>query len=335
MPKGAPLNILVKLPVKIGDTVMAAFVLRGIKEQYPDCQLDVIMAKWFKDLAKLMPYIDEVHEFSKNEFPGPIGNFRYGKEIGKKKKYDLFICLPLSFSSATVGFFTGSKIRTGFHAEHRSLLFTKPIDRLPGLHIVEEFNYVFERYSGKKIEFRPLGFQPEKSNILDSNTNKFLILNVRSGPPSRSIPIDKSISIANVLLETYPHDIILIGAQNETKYVSQVKDSFSTNNRVVNLAGKTDLMELAYVLSKAEVVVTTDSGSAHIANAVGTPTVVLFGAEPEHRARPYDQSISKTLRVHDLKCAPCTSEYCKYNDNRCLSTIENSAILKLLNELIS
>ena len=126
MPKGPPLNILVKLPVKIGDTIMASFVLRGIKEQYPDCQLDVIMATWIKDLAKLMPYIDEVHEFSKNEYLGPIGNYRYGKEIGKKKKYDLFICLPFSFSSAIAGFFTDSRIRIGFNTEYRSLLLTKP-----------------------------------------------------------------------------------------------------------------------------------------------------------------------------------------------------------------
>ena len=115
-------------------------------------------------------------------------------EIGNKKKYDLFICLPFSYSSALAGFFTGSKIRIGFNTEYRRLLLTKPLKRPPGLHIVEEYNYIFESYSGKEIEFRPLNFLPGKSKILDSNANKTLILNVKSGPPSRSIPIDKAIS---------------------------------------------------------------------------------------------------------------------------------------------
>ena len=110
---------------------------------------------------------------------------------------------------------------------------------------------------------------------------------MKSDPPSRSISIDKAISLSNRLLKTYPHDIILIGAQSETEYINQVKNSFSTNDRVVNLAGKTDLMELTYVISKAEAMVTTDSGNAHIAIAVGTPTVVLFGATTLHRALKY------------------------------------------------
>lgn len=335
MKKNSSLKILVKLPLKLGDTIMAAYFLRAIKDFYPNCQLDVIMGKGLTDLLEFMPYIDQIHAFSKKEYPGPMGNFRFGKLLASKVKYDLFFCLPFSFSSALAGFFTGSKIRIGYKTEHRGILLTKSIKRPEGLHIVEEFNYLLENYTGKKVEFKALNFRPKKKPSFRLSDSKKLILNIKSGPPSRSIPIKKAISIIKSILERYSHEIILTGAPNENDYITQVKNAFVDNDRVINLAGKTNLLELAYVISKAECMITSDSGNAHVANAVGTPTVVLFGAAHEHRAKPYDQSISKTLRIHDLECAPCQSEHCKYNDNRCLANIENNLIIQSMEELLN
>ncbi len=329
------LKILVKLPIKLGDTIMAAYFLRAVKDFYPNCQLDVIMGKGLTALREFMPYIDQIHEFSKNEFPGPIGNYRYGKLIASREKYDLFFCLPFSFSSALAGFFTGSKIRVGYNCEHRGILLTKSIKKPPNLHIVDEFNYLLESVIGKKVEFKKLNFQPESKASFNLSNSKKLILNIKSGPPSRSIPIEKAISITRSLLERYSYEIILTGAPNEKSYITQVTNAFVDNVRVVNLAGKTNLSELAYVISKAECMITSDSGNAHVANAVGTPTVVLFGAAHEHRAKPYDQSISIELKLPDLECVPCESEQCKYNDNRCLANIENDKIIQAIGGLLN
>ncbi len=335
MSKSSDLKILVKLPVKLGDTIMAAYFLRAVKDFYPTCQLDVIMSKGLTDLRDFMPYIDHVHEFSKKEYPGPIGNYKFGRMIHKKDKYDLFFCLPFSFSSALAGFFSGSKIRIGYNSEHRRFLFTKSINRPIGFHIIEEFNFLLGSYTGKKVEFQKLKFQPNIEPSFKLSDNKKLILNIKSGPPSRSIPIEKAISIIKSILKRYSHEIILTGAPNEKNYITQVKNAFLQNASVINLAGKTNLLELAYVISKAECMITSDSGNAHIANAVGTPTVVLFGAAHEHRAKPYDQSISKILRLRNLECAPCQSEHCKYNDNRCLANIDNNQIIKSMEELLN
>jgi lipopolysaccharide heptosyltransferase II len=333
--KKVPKNILVKLPVKIGDTIMAAPVLRAIKEKYPESQLDVIMDELTIGLAGMMPYINTIHRFSKKKYSGPIGNYRCGRDIAKQKKYDLFICLPFSFSSALAGFFTNSKIRIGFNEEYRGFLFTRPIKRPEGMHIVEEFNYLFETFTKEKITFRPLNFLPKENNLIDFTRGKYLVLNIKSGPPSRSIPIDKSISLTEEILDNYPYNIILTGAPNEIEYVNQVKNHFQNEDRVIDMSGKTNLMELAYVISKSEIMVTTDSGNAHIANAVGTPTVVLFGATSLHRAYPYDQRISRTINNPSLPCLPCNKEYCRMKDNRCLATIGNAQVFSSIDSLIS
>lgn len=329
------LKILVKLPVKLGDTIMAAYFIRAVKEHYPNCQLDVILERGLIMLKEFMPYIDGIHEFSKKEFPGPIGNYRYGKLIASKERYDLFFCLPFSLSSALAGFFTSSKIRVAYDSEHRGILLNRAIKRPSGLHIVEEFNYLLESVTGEKVEFKKLNFRPGTETSFDLSDREKLILNIKSGPISRSIPIKKAISIIKSILERYAYEIILTGAPNEIEYIAQVKDAYKEDDRVVNIAGKTNLLELFYVISKAKGMITSDSGNAHVANAVGTPTVVLFGAAHDHRARPFDQSISKILRLQDLECAPCQSDHCKYNDNRCLANIENSAIVNSLDELIS
>ncbi len=328
------IKVLVKLPVKMGDTIMAAYFLRAVKEQFPTCQLDVIMAKGLTDLVTFMPYVDQVHEFSKGDFPGPLGNYRFGKLIASKEKYDLFFCLPFSFSSALAGFFTGAKTRIGYKTEHRGWLLTKAVKRPPGLHIVEEFNLLIETFTGKKIGFKPLNFQPNVKPSFPPGQEKKMVLNIKSGPPSRSIPVEKAISIIQFLLNKYPHEVVLTGAPNEVEYISKVKEAFSSDTRVIDLSGKTSILELAYIISKAECMITSDSGNAHVANAVGTPTVVLFGAAHEHRAKPYDQSISKVLKNHDLECVPCESEHCKYKDNRCLANIENAQIIQAVEELI-
>lgn len=313
---------------------MAAYFLRAVKDFFPQSQLDVIIAKGLTDLLTFMPYVDNYHEFSKQEYSGPMGNVRYGREIARKQKYDLFFCLPFSFSSGLSGFFTGSKVRIGYKAELRGFLFTNAIRRPKGLHIVEEFNYLLQAYTGRDVHFMPLDFQPPIALKIDLPPKEMLVLNIKSGPPSRSIPVEKAISIAREAMQRYDYDIVLTGAPNETDYISEVKDAFSDESRVHNLAGKTSILELFYVISMAVGMITTDSGNAHIGNAVGTPTVVLFGPAHPHRAKPYDQSISRIMRREDMSCVPCQSEHCKFHDNRCLSGIENSDIFKELNELI-
>lgn len=329
-----PSGILVKLPVKLGDTIMAAYFLRAVKELYPTCRLDVIIAKGLTDLLAFMPYVDGHYEFSKKEYPGPVGNYRFGRFIASQNKYDLFFCLPFSFSSALAGFFTKSRIRIGYRREHRGFLFTKAVKRPPGLHIVEEFMYLLSQFSGSETPFRPLGWDPPKPDSFSMPSENSIILNIKSGPPSRSIPVIKAIDVADVLLKKYPYDIILTGASSEVEYISQVKQAFPAEKRVINLAGKTSLSELFFVISEAKGMITTDSGNAHVANAVGTPAVVLFGAAHEHRAKPYDQSISKVLKYDDLECVPCESEHCKFGDNRCLTSIENTRILNALDAII-
>ncbi len=327
-------SILVKLPVKLGDTIMASYFLRALKAFYPEASVDVIMAEALVELADFMPYVDRVHGFSKANYQGIRGNIRYGKQIAAIKSYDLFFCLPWSFSSALSGLFTNTKVRIGFRTECRGFLLTRAPKRPAQLHIVEEFNYLLEQFTGQKIDHFPLDYSNHVKHCIDLPDEKRIILNIMSGPTSRYIPVNKSISLVNDLLAAFPHQITLTGAPHKMDYIEKVATAFADNPRVTNFCGQTTLSQLAYLISKSHLMVSTDTGTAHLANALRIPTVVLFGAAQPGRAKPYETSISTVLTAEGHSCMPCEAEHCKFKDNRCLTDIPNEQILKAAISLI-
>ena len=329
------LKILVKLPNKLGDTIMATSFLLALKKYFPNSKVDVILAKGISELKYFMPYINHFHEFSKTEYSGVIGNYKFGKMISKHEIYDLYFCLPFSFSSAISGFFTKSQKRIGHNTENRGFLFTNSY-RLPsGLHVVEDFLNLLENFLGKKIDYDAPKLEFQNAIEFNLPGKDYIVLNVRSGPPSRFIPISKAVEIIKVLKEKYPYEIVLTGAPFEKEYIDEIEVNVTSNYPVINLAGKTSIIELGWVLKNATAMISTDSGNAHFANALGTKTVVLFGAGLQSRCHPYNKELLRSLQLLDLDCVPCRSEHCKSNDNRCLANIENDSIVAAMEELMS
>ena len=314
---------------------MASSFLRTIKNYYPESRMDVIIAKGLTDLVFFMPYIDHVYEFSKMEYPGVFGNYKFGKMISGKERYDLFFCLPFSFSAALAGFFTNSNKRVGHNTEYRGFLFTHKYKLPPELHVVEDYMNLLDNYFGEKVEFEPPKLELENPVDYELPNREYIILNVCSGPPSRFIPITKAVQIIKASKEKYPYEIVLTGAPFEKDYINEIENQVKTDYPVINLAGKTSIIELGWVLKNAKVMITTDSGNAHFANALGTKTVVLFGAGLQSRCNPYNKDIFRPMQLLEMECVPCRSEHCKYNDNRCLANIDNYQIIKSIEELLS
>jgi ADP-heptose:LPS heptosyltransferase len=214
-------------------------------------------------------------------------------------------------------------------------LLTDAYDLPPGLHVVEDYLSLLSLYLNKDIEPDP----PELSLPNDLSfalaTDNYVILNVRSGPPSRFIPVAKAVEIIKAIKSSYPYDIVLTGAAHEKEYIDEIERRVTPEYPIINLAGKTSIPELGYVLQRAKVMITTDSGNAHFANALGTGTVVLFGAGLQSRCHPYKKDLVRALQLLDLDCVPCRSETCKFGDNRCLANIDNASILAAVDELLA
>jgi len=76
---------------------------------------------------------------------------------------------------------------------------------------------------------------------------------------------------------------------------------------------------------------TTDSGPAHLANALGTPTIVLFGAGKEENTAPYNKPLRNIVRLGQLSCEPCEKNICvRYKTPQCLERLDSKRIVELI-----
>src|SRR4051812_7936918 len=113
-------KILVRLPNWLGDMVMASGFMHQLQAVYPQAELSVIVKKGIHELLPFFPLVKHQFIFDKASYKGSSGVWRFGKELAKTEAFDLFFCLPDSFSSALMGRATGAKKRVGFKKEWRS-----------------------------------------------------------------------------------------------------------------------------------------------------------------------------------------------------------------------
>ncbi|MBS1502134.1 MAG: hypothetical protein JST32_08740 [Bacteroidetes bacterium] len=91
------------------------------------------------------------------------------------------------------------------------------------------------------------------------------------------------------------------------------------------------MAQLVDYMTLAEAVLTTDSGPAHLANSLGVPTIVLFGAGDESNTAPYNKDLLTVIRAGKLECEPCVRNTCKlYGVPKCMELIDELRIINAL-----
>jgi lipopolysaccharide heptosyltransferase II len=319
------MKILIRLPNWLGDVVMSTAFIAAVKQLYPGALVDVIIKKELSGIAQLIPDLNQIHSFSKQEFPGLRGAYRFGKNL-RSQQYDLFFSLPDSISAATMGWATGAKKRVGFGREGSFFLLTKACRKPENKHRVDEYLSMLEQFTGTAITYKQVTLNA--GNIAAKNNNRVLI-NLNSEADSRRMPLNKGIVLINALTNTFPDvTFAFIGGPKDVDYVNQLTMCVSNAIQIENYAGKTDLISLANLIAESKVVLTTDSGPAHLANSVGTPTIALFGAGNENNTAPYNKDNLTVIRAGKLECEPCVRNTCKlYSIPKCMELLDEVQII--------
>jgi heptosyltransferase II len=316
------MNIIIRLPNWLGDMVMSTAFVQAVREQYPVAAIDLIAKKGIDFLLDYFPPHNQRFVFSKEEYRGLAGTYAFGKKLRSQKKYDIFFCLPDSFSSALMAFASGAKTRVGYKKELRSVFLTHACQKKKGLHRVEEYIDLVNQYNKTSAT--------STSAILHTaamQKNNSLVVNINSEASSRRLPKEKAVAIISALQNKIPADILLIGSPAEKSFVDEVYQALPSKENICNLAGTTNLPGLVQLLGGNAVMLTTDSGPAHVANALGTHTVVLFGAGNEHNTAPYNKTNCSIIRHGQLPCEPCVSNTCKiYGTPKCLMQLDERLI---------
>lgn len=323
------MNILIRLPNWLGDMVMSIYFVREVQQQYPEASVSVICKKGLDGLLQYFPPTKYRFIFSKEEYKGIRGLYRFGKKIRSTEQFDIFFCMPDSFSSAFMGWAAGAKQRVGYKNEGRNFLLTHSYVRDMQHHRVVQYLQLLEHFTGNKA-----GYTPSLQLNDMANEKNGIIVNIHSEASSRRIPKEKAIALIDLLCSKTNDQVILIGGPKELAYTNEIIDGLQYKNEIINLAGKTSLPQLVDLFSRSKALLSSDSGPAHLANATGLPVLVLFGAGNENETGPFYNAPSQTIRLGKLSCEPCRRNECKFKiPPPCLTDLQNGivvdAVLKL------
>jgi lipopolysaccharide heptosyltransferase II len=317
------MKILVRLPNWLGDMVMSVGFMNQLPHVFPGAEISIIAKNGIHGLLSFFPQTQHQFIFSKEEFKGIKGLISFGKQIKQKEKFDLFFCLPDSFSSAIMGAATGSGKRIGYKKELRQILLTDAFSKPKGLHRADEYIQLIELFTNKSMGPADVSLHHRFQK------QDHVVVNINSEASSRRLTVTKAIEILNLLRSSIKERILLIGAPKETEFVDAVLKQLNDPSNIENLAGKTSLFQLVQVLASAQLMLTTDSGPAHLANALGTHTVVLFGAGKESYTAPYNKSLRNIIRLGQLSCEPCEKNSCvRYGVPQCLERLDSDRIIE-------
>ena len=324
-PRPSPLKILIRLPNWLGDVVMSTAFIDAVAAAYPGAEIDVVIKKDLSSIAGLIPGLNMVYPFAKKEFKGLLGAYRFGKML-RGQKYDLYFNLPTSLSSSVMAFASRAKKRIGFSKEGSFFLMTNSFLKPVEFHRVDEYVSLLEQYTKKPIGERKVclvAAHPAKAET------KTVLVNFNSEAESRKMPLDKGQALLTTLTKTYPDvTFTLVGSPKEAAFVGELIAGLSDTSHVKNMAGKTDLAGLCNLMAGCTVILTTDSGPAHLANAIGAPTIVLFGAGNENNTAPYNKHNLTVLRANKLSCEPCVKNTCElYGIPKCMELLDELTII--------
>ena len=317
-------NILIRLPNWLGDMVMSTAFIKAVQQQYPDAIIDVVVKKGIDFLLDYFPKHNQHFIFDKEVYKGISGAFKFGKQLRQQKRYDIFFCLPDSLSSAVMAFGVDATKTVGYKKELRSVLLTNSYQKKKNIHRVEEYVDLLKQFIKTEVDVPSV-----ELNTSITEKKNAVIVNINSEASSRRLPAEKAVSIINTLSKQITEEIILVGSPKEKIFVDEVYQQLDNKNNVTNSSGKTNLPELINLLGSCPVMLTTDSGPAHVANALGTYTVVLFGAGNENNTAPYNKTNRSIIRLGQLTCEPCVSNTCKlYSTPKCLAMLDENIIVQ-------
>jgi ADP-heptose:LPS heptosyltransferase len=333
-----PRRIAIFRALQLGDLLLAVPAFRALRERFPAAEITLIGLPWAASFVqRFSRYIDRFVEFI--GFPGideveaNPERTAYFLQEQRARNYDLVIQMhgdgkasnPFALAldgKVTVGYFEntmpagmtlGRQYPDGLSEIERNLGLARLLgcsDCDPGL----EFPLFNQDYAEAAVLLHRLPLA----------TRPWVGIHAGARPPARRWPVEYFAQVADTFAQRFNAQIILTGGPAEEATVQQVADLMEA--QPLNVVGKTSLGGLAALISELDLFISNDTGPAHIAEAVDTPGVTIFGPADYRRWAPLNQERHRIVR-HPVKCSPCSFWECPI-DHRCLRWIHPNEVIE-------
>lgn len=359
--------LLIKLS-EMGAIITSYPLMKELKRNYPEAEIHFLTFSENKNILKHLNFVDLNNVLSINNktfLKFAIDTIMVSAQI-LKNNYDVVI--DLEFFSRFTSILTFQTLRAKkigfykykFEGLYRGNIYTHNIQYNQQLHVSQNYlnmissikddnqntpesSYQTENlYDIEMPQFYPDTKMIEKCNGLleeiHSNLNSSLII-VNSGNnliPLREWPIENFVRLINLITANFPEKIFVFLGTESCKTKSDTIINYLKSVKCINLCGKTSIEDLLTFLSHGEMLISNDSGIAHIASLTKIKQHIFFGPETPHVFKPLTKYIN--LYYKKLACSPCFSAFNHRNtnckNNRCLQAINPQEVFDLiLNEL--
>lgn len=335
-----PDKILIIRLSSLGDIVLSSPLIRALKKELPDAEIDFMVKKPFADLVRHNPNLNHIISVDTNELEDT-------KEYLRKSSYDWVIDIQQTSRSIQLrSYIPGARI-TGYSKQkaHRWLLISLKQDyyRRPVKQVSERY---FEAVANLNIPFDKGGTEVFIPEEISANIQQRL---------SEEIPGDKKIicycpgaahatkswtqqgfidTIKKMHGADSDYTAVLLGSKAERKLCDTI--ALKVEVPLVNLAGETSLLEAAAILEKSALVVANDSGLLHLAESQGTPVIGIYGPTVMQFGF-YPISENSMVIEKELSCRPCSkmgTATCPKGHHRCMKDISSDEVMEAMHEVL-
>lgn len=332
-------RILVRSTNWVGDAVMCLPALEALRARFPRAEIVLLSKPWVSELYWHHPAVNrQIIYKPQSEHRGARGFARLLQEL-RAERFDAALLFQNAFHAAWMAWRARIPLRIGYARDGRSFLLHDAIEPPPpaayGHHVYYYLQLLFRAGMISKpqpVEEIRLGLsEPEKKwatrkiEALGLSGPRFLVglaPGAAFGPAKRWLP-ERFAGLADRLIGALNADVLIFGSAAERPLAEEIASAMKHTPVIVT--GETSLRELLALMARCRLVVTNDSGPMHLAAAVGTPLVAVFGSTDERATGPMGTRVCIVKR--GVECSPCGRRVCPI-DFRCMHDISVEAVFR-------
>lgn len=319
----------------IGDVLLTTPVIRALREQYPDAIIDMLVVPVAEPIARLNPYVNHVFVYDKRGRHKKLSQLWQLIRMLRREKYDLTVSTNFALRGAMVAWASGARWRAGYDAQHAGWFLT---------HAAASYRPVVRHETENQLDvLKPLGITSQDTSlVLQINPlDRQALHDIVKRTPGKSLAVlcpagsypQKSWTpegYAALLRAIAPQaDCCLIGGRKEQQYLELINGRSGNTAQV--FGGTLTLGQSAALIATADLLITVDTGPLHIAQAVGTPVLALFGpTDPKGWGPRGPQDV---VLQAPAACAPCWGKI-QCEDHRCMTQISSEQVISKTLEML-
>jgi len=334
----------------IGDVLMATPAFHAVRKSFPWSRIYLLVGNWSKEIISSNPHIDEIITIEDEVFFKPwkiLSLLRFILRL-RRLRFDMIIPLHRSFAFSLFSFLIGAPERVGFDESRRNFFYTKRIATTPSMHEVDKYLQVVKSAGVRVNEIdKRMYIKIEESSFINEILDNYPVsegdlticicpgggINPKTKLPLKNWRIEKYAKLADELIGKFGSRVIVVGSKEEKFLGEELKRLM--RHKFINLVGQTSIPDLAYLISRCQLFIGSDSAPMHIADAVGTRTIALFGPTDSRVWGPYNKN--NRIIKNELFCSPCyknDGKPPKCSTKECMESIMVDQVIEVIRSTI-